>query len=143
MPNSISAEMTTSRRRLWYSAASRPPATPSGGGDGDAGGGQLDRPGQAGQDLVQHGLAAAHRRAQVEVHQAAEERGVLDRARLVEAKLVADVLDVGLAGEQSGDDAGRVAGQQPHHHEDDDRHAQQRRHGGDQAASDVVQHNRR
>ena len=113
------------------------------GGDGDAGGGQLDGPWQAGQYLVQDGLAGAHRRAQVEVHQAAEELGVLDGSGLIQAELMADVLDVGLAGEQSGDHAGRIAGQQPHHHEDDDRHSQERRHRGDQATSDVVQHNRR
>ena len=66
------------------------------GGDGDAGGGQLDGPGQAGQDFVQDGLPAAHRSAQVEVDQSAQKRGVLHRAGLVEAELMADVVDVGL-----------------------------------------------
>jgi hypothetical protein len=38
-----------------------------------------------------------------------EEGGVLDEARLIESKLVANVLNVGLTGEQSGNDAGGVA----------------------------------
>ena len=86
------------------------------------------------------GLAAADRGTQVEVHQPSKEGGVLHRAGLIEPQLMADVLDVGLAGEQAGHDAGRIARQQADHHEDDDRHAEQRRDGGHQTARDVVQH---
>lgn len=77
------------------------------------------------------------------MRQADEELRVLDWRRLVEAKLVADVFDVGFTGQEPGNDAGGVAGQQADHQEDDDRHSQERRHGGYQATSDVVQHKRR
>ena len=88
-------------------------------GDGDAGGGQLSSPWQAGQDFAQYGLAAAHRRTQVEVHQPSQKGGVLHGAGLIEPKLMADVLDIRFAGQQTGADAGGIARQQADHHEDD------------------------
>ena len=109
-------------------------------GNRDAGDRQFDCPGQARQDFGGDGLAATDRCAQVEVQQAGKDRRVLGWSGLVEPELVADVLDLRLGRQQSGDDAGGVAWQESDHHEHDDRHSQQCRDSGDQATGDVVQH---
>ncbi len=59
-----------------------------------------------------------------------QELHVLGWTWLIEAELVADVLDVGVRSEDASDQTRGIARQQPHHEKHHDGHSQERRDRG-------------
>jgi hypothetical protein len=78
----------------------------------------LDRPGQYGHDLGNHGLTGDHGYAPVTGQGAREKLGILNVDRLIEAKPDTQRVQGLFAGEVSQYDLGGIAGQDTHGNED-------------------------
>ena len=79
------------------------------GSDEEGGGGKAEGGGEAFQDEGEGGSLLPERVAEVEANCSYGEAGILDRERIVETQLVADLLDAFFGGLDADHDADRVA----------------------------------
>ncbi len=88
-------------------------------------------------DLLEHRPASTDRRAEIALDRPADELGVLEIERSIQAKLRSQSRHIGGRGPLAEHDGHRIARHQVAHREDKDRNANQRRDGQRQTPEDI------
>ena len=91
-------------------------------------------------DQLGHGLLEEEALAEIALQDVADPDGELRPDRLVEAELLADVVDLVGGGIVAGDHRRRIARREPQHEEDEHRHHREHGDDGDETTGDEVEH---